>query len=458
MRTIAIIGGGLAGSLVAVHLLRRGRPGTRIVLIERKPPPGRGVAYGSPFTGHLLNVPVERMGAFPDAPGHFLEWVRAKAGEPGVPAPVAAGDFLPRHLYGRYITEVLSEARRCSASGVEFDVIEGEAMDLEEASPARITLADGRVIEAHRVVLALGNLPGEYPIKRPLPFYRSSRYVHIPWVPDALAGIAPQDDVLIVGAGLTAVDAIVDLALHHHKGTIHALSRRGLRPLAHQTGLPPYPPFLSAAELPTTVSAMTRKLRAEIRSAAARGIDWRAVIDSIRPHLQAIWLSWSWEERSRFLRHVRPHWEVHRHRVAPEIAAQIAQLEREGRVKFYAGRLQSLGEVEGAAAAIFRRRGSDELVALRVAKVINCTGPRHEYSKYQHPLLINLLARGLIDHDPLALGLFAQPTGEVSRYRSGPSDWLFTLGAPLKGILWETTAAAEIRAQAATLAERLLAP
>jgi len=92
-----------------------------------------------------------------------------------------------------------------------------------------------------------------------------------------------------------------------------------------------------------------------------------------------------------------------------------------------------------------------------VAKVINCTGPRTDYSKYQHPLLINLLARGLIDHDPLALGINALPTGEVLRYRAGPTGWLFTLGAPLKGVLWEATAVPEIRVHAASLAERLVA-
>jgi len=72
-------------------------------------------------------------------------------------------------------------------------------------------------------------------------------------------------------------------------------------------------------------------------------------------------------------------------------------------------------------------------------------------------LLINLLARGLIDHDPLALGLNALPNGEVLRYRGGPSGWLFTIGPPLKGVLLESTAVIEIRVQAQALADRLLA-
>src|SRR5690606_31554483 len=145
-----------------------------------------------------------------------------------------------------------------------------------------------------------------------------------------------------------------------------------------------------------------------------------------------------------------------RHRVPPQIAHVLACREAEGRLVYHAGRLQTLDVDETGVDAVYRRRGSIQHVALRVGKVINCTGPRTDYSKYQHPLFIHLLARGLIDHDPLALGINARPTGEVLRYRGDEVGWLFTLGAPLKGVLWETTAVREIREQAQALAERLL--
>jgi uncharacterized NAD(P)/FAD-binding protein YdhS len=115
-----------------------------------------------------------------------------------------------------------------------------------------------------------------------------------------------------------------------------------------------------------------------------------------------------------------------------------------------------LTETPTAAEAVFRHRGKETLTTITVAKVINCTGPRSDYSKYQHPLFINLLARGLIDHDPLALGLNANSEGELYRYRGAPSGWLLALGAPLKGVFWETTAVAEIRVQARALAAKLL--
>ncbi|MET0262073.1 MAG: FAD-dependent oxidoreductase, partial [Rariglobus sp.] len=261
-----------------------------------------------------------------------------------------------------------------------------------------------------------------------------------------------EQDVLIVGAGLTATDIIVQLDRLGHRGTVHALSRRGLRPRPHVVGVAPHPAFLDAAALPTTVRDLMHRVRAQIRA----GGDWRAVIDSLRPFSHALWQGFSWEERGRFMRHVRPFWEVHRHRIAPQVAAALDRLVDAGRVKFYGGRLQSLRETSTGAEAVFRKRASEELVTLNVAKVINCTGPRTDYSKYQHPLYINLLARGLIDHDPLALGLHAAPSGEVYRYRGPLSGWLYAIGAPLKGVLWESTAAPEIRVQARQIAERVL--
>lgn len=449
--TVAVIGGGFSGTMVCVHLLRNAPPGTRVILIERSAALGRGVAYGTECSEHLLNVPAGRLSAFADEPAHFLNWANAQLGN------VNATDFLPRRLYGEYVNAILQEAVANPASEVEFESVHDEAVDLDETETgARLTLKSGRILHARSVVLALGNLPGEYPIPRALPFYQSARYVHIPWRAGALDHIGEQDAVLLVGAGLTAVDLMVQLDQRGHRGMIHAVSRRGLVPFAHEPGSA-YPPFLSEGNFPTTIRETLRRVRKEIRTAAAQGIGWRAVIDALRPQSQALWKGFSWEERARFMRHVRPHWEVHRHRLAPQVAATIRRLTDEGRVKFYAGRLQSLVDTEGGAAALFRRRGTDELVALRVAKVINCTGPRSDYSKYQHPLLINLLARGLIDHDPLALGIAASPLGEVLRYRSGPTGWLFTLGAPLKGTRWESSAIPELRQQAQTLAAHLAA-
>jgi uncharacterized NAD(P)/FAD-binding protein YdhS len=456
VKNIVIIGGGMSGTLVAANLLKQATTPLRIVIVDRSPPIGRGVAYGTDCPHHLLNVPADRLGAYPDDPTGFFGWVAARIGRSTFPHDVTSSDFLPRSLYGQYIYSVLTEARTAAPKNVALEIVVGEATDIDETSTGPLVkLADGREFPATHVVLALGNLPGEYPIRRSLRFFHGPRYVHVPWTEGALEGIDPTADVLIVGAGLTAADVILKLACDGHRGTIHALSRRGLLPLAHKFG-PPYRDFLHGQPLPDTVREAFHLVKTEARKAIAAGQGWQSVIDALRPYTQAIWQRWSWTERSRFLRHVRPYWDAHRHRYGPQTNAQLDLLRESGQLRFYAGRLQSLTETATAAEAVFRYRGEDKFTTLTVAKVINCTGPRSDYSKYQHPLFINLLARGLIDHDPLALGLNANPDGELYRYRGAPSGWLLALGAPLKGVLWETTAVAEIRVQARALAAKIL--
>ena len=271
------------------------------------------MAYGTENRDHLLNVPASRMGAFPDEPGHFLDWVGERVDRENYPTEVAPGDFLPRWIYGEYISSVLAEAQKNAAVGVELERIKGEVVDIEdEMEGVRIRCGDGRSFLADRVVLAIGNLPGEYPMKKSLPGYHSQRYVHVPWRPGTLAGIPPTAEVLIVGAGLTAIDIILELESSGHTGTVHALSRRGLRPQLHRVG-EPYRDFLAGEILPADVLTLFRRIRREVRIAAKAGIDWRPVVDAIRPRASELWKNLSWPERARFMRHVRPFREIHRH-------------------------------------------------------------------------------------------------------------------------------------------------
>lgn len=447
---IAIIGAGSAGTLVAIQLLRQTRRPLLIQLIERGTEIGGGVAYSASHVAHKTNQPAARLGAWSEDPGHFARWLAARDTNFG-----GAGDFPPRSVVGEYLRDVLASARAQAAGSAELLTLRAEIDDLEPSGDSvRVLCRDGRVIETDRVVLAVGNLPGEYPIPRPLPVYRDPRYVHVPWLGNPLAGLSPDEDVLLVGQGAIAVDLMVQLEASGHRGTIHALSRQGVRPKVHRVA--PEVPFPFVPEEFRTVRRAVRRLRTELEAAARRGADWRTVIDGLRPFSQRIWQAWTWDERARFLRHARALWEAHRHRFAPGTLEHIERRVAAGKLKFYAGRLQVLERDAAGITALFRRRGTIQHVELRVARVINCTDSRTDYSKYQHPLFIHLLARGLIDHDPLALGINALPTGEVLRYRGAPLGWLYTLGTPLKGVLWETVGLEEIRGQAAVIAERIV--
>jgi uncharacterized NAD(P)/FAD-binding protein YdhS len=87
---VAVIGAGASGTIQALHLLREGAE--RITLIERERPPGRGTAYGTRRSEHLLNVTAARMSVWPGDPGEFARWIEARGG--------AADDYARREAFG----------------------------------------------------------------------------------------------------------------------------------------------------------------------------------------------------------------------------------------------------------------------------------------------------------------------------------------------------------------------
>jgi len=452
--TVAVIGAGFSGTLVATHLLR-GRSGPlRVLLVDRTGRFGAGIAYGTRAACHVLNVPAGRMSAFPDDPDHFVRWAgRVRSADE--PVLVEPHTFAPRPLYGRYLHSVLEDATRAATPDGRLERVGEDAIAIEpNPGGAVVRFASGRCVRVDAAVLALGHFPPRDPPVADRTFFASERYVSWAWSPTALAGLAPDADVLFVGAGLTAVDLALELAERRHVGRIHMLSRRGLFPQAHRPTAP-YPAFLDPAALPTRIAQIARHVRREVAVAKSVGHDWRAVVDALRPVTQRLWQGLPTVERRRFLRHVRPHWEVLRHRMAPEVAATIEHLRTDGRLVVHAGRLQGFREDRDGVAVTFRRRGDGEEVGLTVERVVNCTGPESDIRESHHPLVRDLSARGLIRPDPLGLGLDVAADGGLLDTGGASSSWLFTLGPLCKGRLWEVTAVPEIRVQAAALAARL---
>jgi uncharacterized NAD(P)/FAD-binding protein YdhS len=446
--TIAIIGGGFSGAVLAAQVLRKSGGAASVVLIERGPRPGLGVAYGTKCGEHLLNVRVQNMSAYPDEPEHFLRWARLHHS-----LEVKPGDYLPRRLYGKYMASVLqAEIERHPR---QFTHVQDEAVALDRVGDvAEIRLRSGETVRASEVVLALGNFPPGDP-HLPGRTERSRRYVSNPWAVGATRDAAQDESILLIGSGLTSVDIAIALRERGCGGTVHILSRRGLLPQCHQATAP-WPPFWNETS-PRTVRGLLRLIRMQVEAAERRGSDWRAVIDSLRPFSPEIWRSLSRQERRRFLRHVRPYWEVHRHRIAPEIASLLASQMQRGQIATHAGRIRQYREDANGVGVTYRDRESGRLKRLRVDRVINCTGPESDCRRIESPLLRDLLRQKLVRPDPLFLGLDATSEGALLDAFGEASDFLYTLGPARKGSLWETTAVPEIRRQAAELAEHLLA-
>ena len=241
------------------------------------------------------------------------------------------------------------------------------------------------------------------------------------------------------------MDAALALQRRGHRGTIHALSRHGLLPQVHGEATGPVHPRIGASGV--------RGLLRALRAASQRGGDWRAAFDALRPVTQRIWSRLSHEDRRRFLRHLRAHWEVHRHRMAPAVGAAIARLRTRERLRVHAGRVHSFGVQAAAAVALYRARGERPTQKLSVARVINCTGPAAQLSDVRNPLVESLLAQGLARPDALGMGFTTDRDGALLGAARG---LLFTLGTLRRGELWETTAIPELRSQARTVAQRLV--
>jgi len=455
--TIAIVGGGFSGTLTAVHLLRGEWPGgVRVVLINRSGPLARGVAYGTRSAAHVLNVPAARMSAFPHDEEHFLRFAR------GRDPRVAGGDFVPRSLYGDYLEWVLEEAVAAAAPGTRFTHRVARVVDARAAPEGGAELvleeAGGRsVLAADRVVLAAGSYsPADPPVPDAAFFAGDSRYVRDPWAPGALDGVDRERPILLVGTGLTMLDIAQELHGRGVAAPILALSRRGLLPRPHRSpAAPPRPVELGAALLagPWTARRYLREVRRAV--AAHPDVDWRDVLASIRPVTPALWAALPLAERARFLRHLQPYWDVHRHRAAPEIFSAVEALLREGRLRIAAGRLLRLEAGRDGVTVRFRRRGERTAEEVKVGTVVNCTGPSGNVAALGEPLFDTLLRQGVLTPCPLGLGIRTDSGYALVDREGVASDTFFHVGPLLKADHWESTAVPELRVHAARLAARL---
>jgi uncharacterized NAD(P)/FAD-binding protein YdhS len=449
--TIAIVGAGFSGTLLALHLLRRCPEPVQVTLIERNSQFGRGQAYATGNPSHLLNVPAARMSAFRDQPGDFVAWLRRQAeGE----ALVTQG-FVPRRLFGAYVRHLLSEEVKRPANEGRLELLRGDVLGLLDSEGGLALALDGSSsLTADIAVLAIGNFPPEPPPGTSPSFLDSPMYRPDPWAPDALAGLDPDAAVLMIGTGLTTVDAVVSLLDQGHRGPIQALSRRGLLPRRHAPVATPGP-AVPATALPSTLVELTRALRADARRATARGGDWRPVIDRLRPFTQDVWQTLSPPDKARFLRHLRPWWDVHRHRMAGPVADRIAAAQASGQLRISAGRIQTLREQAGQVVVTYRRRGDATLDTLTAARLVNCSGPACDYDRIAHPLVRSLLANGLARPDPLRLGLDVTATCAVRNGQGAISRRLFAVGPISKPMFWEMTAVPDIRRQCEVVAEHI---
>lgn len=391
---------------------------------------GRGVAYSTTEAAHLLNVRAEGMSAWAGSPDHFARAFEVEGGN--------ARGFAQRRFFAHYLGEILQEA---VASGCT-ELIEATAVGGRRNSYEwHVSFDDGSFVDAKVLVLAVGNQEPEA-----LSAFSGvgARFVRNPWGADSRAAVdelaRTGEAALLVGTGLTMVDLVLSLDAARHRGRIVALSRRGLAPRGH-ADFEPAPVEQDA--LPGGLRPMFRWLRR--RSAE---VGWRAAVDSLRPYSHPLWQGLNGDEQRRFLRHVRPWWDVHRHRIAPEVADVIARTLAEGRLEIVAGRIVRAHDASNGIEVEYRRRGAERSKTEGFAYAFNCTGPLHSIARSKDPLLRSLLDAGEVRPDHLGIGLEIDGT-----CRAGEHLW--AMGPLTKGRYWEIIAVPDIREQAAEVAENI---
>ena len=422
---VAIIGAGFAGTMAAVQLARRG---IDVVLVGRGDQAGKGVAYSTEDPAHLLNIPAAKMSAWPDRLHDFVE----KSG-------VGQEDYVPRMLFGRYLRDILDKS--------QVRLIEGDAVAVERSGDGwTVRLGDGRTIGAAALVLAPGNQPPDA-----LPFARGLSELLFASDPWGVAGqaaiakaVASDGDVLAVGSGLSMIDIALSLDAAGHKGKLVAVSRRGQAP---RVNLP------LRSDVPSSESAPRGSLADLWRWVRQRTteIDWRDAVDSVRSRTHELWQSLSEADQRRFMRHARPWWDVHRHRIAPQVGATVERMIASGRMEVLAGRVQTLREVNGGLEAVIRRRGANQANTPRQFAVgVNCTGPLHAIRHTRDSVLRSLLDAGLAEPDHLGIGLKVDDEAQVIG-----ADRLWAMGSLGKARYWEIIAVPDIRVQADMVADAI---
>lgn len=447
---LAIIGGGAAGALTALHLLRHATTPLQVQLFEPASTLAEGIAYATPAPQHLLNVPAGRMSALPDQPADFTGYLRQVDAFPQDDDATLAGRFVPRRHYAAYLRQRLAEAGE--GSPVQLQVVAQAVLSLrQEDDVARLQLADGTVVDARQVVLACGNSV------RPIPLAGADALPHDciaeAWDYDGVRLLAGDQAIGIIGSGLSMVDSVVALFAAGQRGVLHVFSRHALMPLPHAHGAPAtYDPHPLLA---MGLRARLRTLRRHAREAATHGIPWQSVMERIRPLGKALWQTLDEADQRRFLRHVVRHWDVHRHRIAEEVHVQLRDALADGRLQLHRVRLQGVVETD-------TDTDTDTDTGLRLTALshgaavqwdlgalVNATGVETRAEGLRNPLLRQLLAEGIARPGPHGLGLDSEAAGDRLIDADGTAHGAIgVLGSLRIGTLWESLAVPELRQQA----------
>lgn len=453
---VAVVGGGYAGAALAYHLARRLPAGAaRIVIFEPRALLGAGLAYDTDEPVHRINVPAARMILVPGDDGHFQRWLfetGALAGDPE--ATTADGHvFARRSAFGRYVAAQL--APLVAAGGVEHRRSRVRAVTRGQGGSWRVLAEEGPALAADLVVVATSHPSPQAPAILDRALAGHPRYVADATGRGALSAIRREDRVLVVGTGLTAADVIATLDAGGHRGPITAVSRRGLRSRGHN--LAAQEPFGDFAAPPSrSARALLRRVRHAVSDAAAAGVTWHAVFDRLRAQGGDVWRALPVAERRRLVRFLRPYWDVHRFRIAPQVEAVLDRRLAAGTLAFRAAAIAGVRRTgDGEIAVGFRPRRGGRPVEGRYDAVVVTTGPGHGAVLSSQPFLAGLAAEGMLAADAVGLGIAVDEESRAIGPDERAISTLFVAGPLARGTFGELMGLPQVTEQADFVAARI---
>ncbi|MXO59095.1 FAD dependent oxidoreductase [Altererythrobacter salegens] len=461
---IIIVGGGFSGATAAVQLARTIAGPLEIVVIEPAASIGPGLPYDTADPSYRLNAISLAHSIDVADPWHFTRWFDAQGlrkSDPG--AGVASGEvFARRSDYGRYLSDTVA-AHAAMPNGTRIGHVRGRAVDcVMDGTGATVVLDDGSKLAGEQVILATGNPRFRHPAAM-TGAVAGHPGIHLDPLHAGTSDVAPDARLLVVGAGLTALDIIASLLGRGHRGTITAISRHGLRPqpqpariVSPLTDLPPPPVIpldLLESDLPDYLAAedlsalsILRGVRKHAAETTAEGLGWQAAFDAMAFPLSRIWPRLPLAEKQRALRHLRAQYDAHRFRTPPMTDALVRAHEARGQVEFRKSRLAGLEPTaEGALLATLQAPGgSRETVTFDA--VLNCTG-FDRASQFDNPLLFALRRKGMLTPHSTGFGIVTDADNRLVSEQGRAAPSLRAIGPLTAGMFGDPLGAFFISAQ-----------
>lgn len=453
---LAIIGGGYTGAALAYHLTRLLPAGdAKIVVYEPRALLGGGLAYDTDEPVHRTNVPAARMTLVPGDDEHFQRWlfeIGALSDDPDATTP-DGHIFARRSIFGRYVhTQLQPLVKKGRIEHCQTGV---RAVTKERFTGWRIEAADGSVLVADIVVVATSHPSPQAPAQLDRALAGHARYIPDATVPAALSQIGSGDRVLVVGTGLTAADVIASLDAAGHRGPVTAVSRRGLRSRGHN--LATQDPFGEFVDPPArSARAVLRRVRLALVEAEREGITWHAVFDRLRGQGGEIWRSLPVVERRRLVRFLRPYWDVHRFRIAPQVEGAIDRRVAAGTLVFHAAAIADVRRgADGEIAVAFHPRHGGKPFEGYFDAVVVTTGPGHRAILSSQPFLAGLAGAGVLQLDTVGLGLAVDEESRAIGAGGRVAGTLYIAGPLARGTFGELMGLPQVTDHAVSIAERI---